>query len=129
MNVNLYPYNYWILYAAIGLTLICIIALLMKLLKTAKTLKAMTPQLEHMNQQLKLASIKAEAVSEKSEADMKRIKPLLTALPILLAINSIYNKDDELEGIKGYGTAARKYVEKKSSEQQLAKAVSKILRK
>lgn len=129
MNVNLYPYNYWILYAAIGLTLICIIALLMKLLKTAKTLKAMTPQLEHMNQQLKLASIKAEAVSEKSEADMKRIKPLLTALPILLAINSIYNRDDELEGIKGYGTAARKYVEKKSSEQQLAKAVSKILRK
>lgn len=129
MNVNLYPYNYWILYAAIGLTLICIIALLMKLLKTAKTLKAMTPQLEHMNQQLKLASIKAEAVSEKSEADMKRIKPLLTALPILLAINSIYNKDDELEGIKGYGTAARKYIEKKSGEQQLAKAVSKILRK
>ena len=103
--------------------------MLMKLLKTAKTLKAMTPQLEHMNQQLKLASIKAEAVSEKSEADIKRIKPLLTALPILLAINSIYNKDDELEGIKGYGTAARKYIEKKSSEQQLAKAVSKILRK
>ena len=57
MNVNLYPYNYWILYAAIGLTLICIIVLLAKLLKTAKTLKAMTPQLEHMNQQLKLKLI------------------------------------------------------------------------
>ncbi len=129
MKLNLYPYNYWILYAAIALLVISILALLAKLLKTAKTLKAMTPQLEHMANQLKLAGIKAEVVKEKSDADLQRIKPLLTAAPILLAINSIYNKDDELEGIKGYSQAARRYASQKSSEQKLIKTISKAIRK
>lgn len=127
MKLNLYPYNYWILYAAIALLVISIIVLLAKLLKTAKTLKAMTPQLEQMAKQAKLAGIKAEAVKEKSDADMKRIKPLLTAVPILLAVNSIYNKDDELEGIRGYGTAVKRYATQKSSEQKLIKTITKAI--
>lgn len=127
MNLNLYPYNFWVLYAAIALAVIFLIVLLVKLMKLAKTAAALEPQLSHMNDELKLMEIKSEVVKEKTTADWNRIRPLLVAIPVLYAIYAIYKNDDSLKGIKGYGEAARKYAEKKATDRTIAKAVSKVL--
>lgn len=129
MKLNLYPYNMWILYAAIALTVLFLVLLIGKALKTVRTLNGMKPQLDEMQNHLKMMEIKTSVVDETSKTSKERLKPLLTALPILFAINSIYKKDDSLEGVKGYGSAARTYVTNQQAEQKLIKAVAKALAK
>ena len=127
MNLNLYPYNFWVLYAAIALAVIFLIVLLVKLMKLAKTAAALEPQLSHMNDELKLMEIKSEVVKEKTTADWNRIRPLLVAIPVLYAIYAIYKNDDSLKGIKGYEKAARRYMDRQRDEKRIAKAVAKVL--
>lgn len=71
MNLNLYPYNYYVLYASIALVVIMLIVLLVKLLKSAKTLQTMQPALDSMARNMKLLEIKSEVINESSEASKK----------------------------------------------------------
>ena len=127
MNINLHPYDFYILYASIALVFIMLIVLLGKLLKAAKTAQEMQPVLEDLDLQLKLMDIKSEVINETSEVTKKNMQPLLTILPILLAIHLIYKNDDELKGIKGYEKATRRYLDRKRDEKRIAKAVAKVI--
>lgn len=127
MNLNLYPYNFYILYASIALVVIMLIVLLVKLIKSAKTLQAMQPALDSMSRNMKLLEIKSEVINESSEASKKAMQPYLTLAPILFAIYMIYKNDEDLKGIKGYEKAARRYMDRQRDEKRIAKAVAKVL--
>ena len=65
MSINLEPYNYWILYGALVLLLICLIIAGVKAVKLLKAVKTYQPVIDHMQTNTKLAQIKVEAMQEK----------------------------------------------------------------
>ncbi len=126
---NLYPYNYWILYAAIAVLVIYTIVCLLKIAGMAKDMLAfLKPRTDKLQRELTLMQIKTEAMAEKKAEDAKKNKWLKLAMPILLAIYSTYRKDEEAHGPKGYVKAAKKYFNDRNEEQKFIKKVRAALK-
>ncbi len=119
MSINLEPYNYWILYGALVLLLICLIIAGVKAVKLLKAVKTYQPVIDHMQTNTKLAQIKVEAMQEKKKEDAAKNKTLKLLLPILLAIKHTYDNDASLNGAKGYAKAASQVVKKRTDERKL----------
>ena len=125
---NIYPYNYWILYAAITALVITIIVSLVKIAGMAKEMMAfLKPKVDKLQREATLAQIKMNAMAEKKAEDEKKNKYLKLALPILLAIYSIYRKDETASGPQGYIKAAKTYFNTRSEEQKFIKKVRSAL--
>jgi membrane protein insertase Oxa1/YidC/SpoIIIJ len=125
-KVDLYPYNYWILYASIALLVIFIIMLLMKLAELPKAIKTYDPTFKSIERNLKLMQIKTEAMEEKRKEDEKKNKIFKLLLPILTAIYTIYRTHDDYNGVKGFGEAAKTYLRQQSDDKKLAERLKKI---
>lgn len=126
---NIYPYNYWILYAAIAVLVITLIVSLVKIAGMAKEMIAfITPRTEMLQRKAALTQIKLDAMAEKKAEDAKKNKVLKMVLPILLAIYSIYRKDDEANGPSGYIKAAKTYFNDRSEEQKFIKKIRAAIR-
>ena len=119
MGINLEPYNYWILYGALVLLLICLIIAGVKALKLLKAVKTYQPVIDHMQTNTKLAQIKVEAMQEKKKEDAAKNKTLKLLIPILLAIKHTYDNDADLNGARGYAKAASQVVKKRTDERKL----------
>jgi hypothetical protein len=121
---NLYPYNYWILYAAIAVLVIYTILSLVKIAGMAKEMLAfLKPRTDKLQRELTLMQIKTEAMAEKKAEDAKKNKWIKLAMPILLAIYSTYRKDEEAHGPSGYVKAARTYFNNRNEEQKFIKKI------
>ena len=126
---NIYPYNYWILYAAIAVLVITLIVSLVKIAGMAKEMIAfITPRTEMLQRKAQITQIKLDAMAEKKAEDAKKNKVLKMVMPILLAIYSIYRKDDEASGPSGYVKAAKTYFNDRSEEQKFIKKIRAAIR-
>lgn len=126
-SLNLYPYNYYVLYAALVLLLLFLILTAVKLLSTVKSLNEMKPGIEHLQKNLQMMQIKTDVIKEKQAADAKRNALILKALPILLAVQAVYKSSDSYSGLKGYVNAAQKVFNDRNAEQKLITKIKKAL--
>ena len=126
---NIYPYNYWILYAAIAVLVITLIVSLVKIAGMAKEMTAfITPRAEMLQRKAQITQIKLDAMAEKKAEDAKKNKVLKMVMPVLLAIYSIYRRDDEASGPAGYVKAAKTYFNDRSQEQKFIKKIRSAIR-
>lgn len=108
MGLNLYPYNYYILWAAVIALVIMLVLTMVHAVHLLKAVQEKKPVLDNIQKNVQLAKIKTEAMKEKKEEDKKKDRWLKVALPFVLAIYEAYKQDDESHGIKGYKKAAKK---------------------
>lgn len=113
MNLNLYPLNLYILCLSACIVIIFLIITFMHLNTLEKVLKKEQSSINNIQHQIKLSQIKAQAIKEKYKEDHKNDKYYKVLIPILLAIYSTYQNDEELKGFKGYRTATKKVIKKK----------------
>jgi len=128
MIQSLYPWNYYILYAAIGLTVLVLIVLLSHVITLLKGIKAMNPTINDIQLQSQLMNIKTTAMQEKKEEDAKKNKWMKLLIPIVLAIIGIYMKDPDLHGVSGIKEASKRYYKGVKDERQFASKIKKALR-
>lgn len=127
MNLQLYPYNLWILYGAIVLLVIFLIMTLLKLLNFLKVVQSKQPQLQLIQDRVMASQQKVESINQKIAQTQKKISPLIKALPILLAIQKIYDMTDD-NGIKGYRTATSKYFNQQKNQKDFIKQVQNAIK-
>lgn len=125
--MNIYPYNYYILYGSISLLVLALLITLIKALKMAKSFKNMNLETSAIQDNLNNMNKKTILINEVKEAKKKKYGWLKTALPIAIAIRAIYNSNDDLHGIKGYKTAAQTYMKRTSQENKFIKRVNRAL--
>ena len=101
MGISFAPYNFWILYGACVLLLICLIIAGIKASRLLKAIKVYGPAFANIQKNLTLAQIKTEAMQEKKQEDDAKNKKWKILLPFLLAIKHTYDADDSLKGAKG----------------------------
>lgn len=126
---DIYPYNYWILYAAIAALILTIIISLVQISKMAKEMmNFLQPKTAKLERNMKLMQIKMEALNEKKAENAKKNKYITLALPILLAVYQQYSKDDEANGIDGVIKSARTVMNNRNAESKLIKKVAAAIR-
>ncbi|MCR4951233.1 MAG: hypothetical protein K6A40_07915 [Solobacterium sp.] len=108
MKMNLYPWNYYILYASILLLVIFIVLTGLKALALLKEVQNVQNATEPMQRSLALMQIKMDAMNEKKAEQRQKNKILMAAIPVLLAMQKVYSSDDTLEGVKGYAGALKR---------------------
>jgi hypothetical protein len=126
---NLYPYNTYILYAALILLIIYGIILVIHLSKLAQAIKAKQPVFEEIQKNSELAQRKASAVKAKSDQDAKKLKQ---SLPVLLLVWSIFqnyqqNKKDGERGRRGLHDATAKAFKERSQEDRFIRSVKRSM--
>ena len=126
---NIYPYNYWILYAAIAALILTIIISLVQIARMAKEMmNFLQPRTAKLERDMKLMQIKMEVMNEKKAENAKKNKYIALALPILLAVYQQYSKDDEAKGIDGVIKSARTVMNNRNAESKLIKKVAAAIR-
>ncbi len=127
--MNLYPYNYYSLYFALGLLAIVLIVTLIKVLIMSKNLKNMNNNTSIIQENISALKNKTQLVNDIKEEKKKKTAWIKTALPIALAIHTIYKKNDNLKGVSGYTKAAKAYVKNTQAEKKIIKRINKALLK
>ena len=126
--MNLYPYNYWILYASIALLVIVLIKSLLDIAKAAKeAAAAVKPLTDDLNRNAALMKIKTDAINEKKQENAKKNKYLKLALPIVLGVYRQYRKDETATGPKGVVKSAQIYYANDKAQKELIKKVKEAL--
>ena len=125
--MNIYPYNYYILYGSIGLLVLALLITLIKALKMSKSFKNMNLETSSIQDSLNNMNKKTAFINEVKEAKKKKYGWLKTAIPIAIAIRAIYNSNDDLHGLKGYKTAAQTYMKRTTQENKLIKRVNRAI--
>ena len=126
---DIYPYNYWILYAAIAALILTIIISLVQIARMAKEMmNFLQPKTAKLERDMKLMQIKMEAMNEKKAENAKKNKYIALALPVLLAVYQQYSKDDEAKGIDGVIKSARTVMNNRNAESKLIKKVAAAIR-
>lgn len=126
---DIYPYNFYILYAAIAALVVVIIVSALQMAKMAKSaVNELKPKTDHLQKNLTLMQIKMDVMNEKKAADAAKNKYIMLALPILLAVYQAYQKDDEAVGAKGVVKAARTVMNSRSEEAKLIKKIAAAIR-
>ena len=123
MNINLYPYNRYILLAAFVVLLLTLIMTAVHLVRFGKVLNARMAELEKI-------SVQAEALQKRLEPkkEKKKLPELKTVLPLLLLAHSIYKDYREAEGsgLEQVRRSAVKVTEKRLVSDHLKSQFTKI---
>ena len=123
MNINLYPYNRYILLAAFVVLLLTLIMTAVHLVRFGKVLNARMAELEK-------TSVQAEALQKRLEPkkEKKKLPELKTVLPLLLLAHSIYKDYREAEGsgLEQVRRSAVKVTEKRLVSDHLKSQIAKI---
>lgn len=127
--INIYPINFYILYAAIAILVIALLITLIKVMKMGKSLKAMNLETTAIKDNLANMQFKTKIINETREEKKKKTAWLKTALPIALAIQAIYRNNDDMVGVKGYTSAAKVYFKNTQAEQKIIRRVNRALLK
>ena len=91
--MNLYPYNFYILYAAAAVLLIMLVMTGIRLLNAMKTIRDMAPVLEKMKKQGEEVKVKMAAVEEKKNKTMNNLKIAMLVVPLVYAIFQKYKEE------------------------------------
>ena len=86
---SLYPYNYWILYAAIVLLILTVISSAVKAMKQLKSAMEIKSTLDKIEISSKKMSIKQEVIAEKAYENATRNKLMLAAIPVFLTLRNL----------------------------------------
>ena len=123
MNINLYPYNRYILLAAFVVLLLTLIMTAVHLVRFGKVLNARMADLEKI-------SVQAEALQKRlgPKKEKKKLPELKTVLPLLLLAHSIYKDYREAEGsgLEQVRRSAVKVTEKSLVSDHLKSQIAKI---
>lgn len=125
MGLNLEPYNYWILYAALALFLICVIIAGIKAGGLLKAIRSQKTAADSIQKNVELAKIKVEAMKEKKSEDAEKNKKYRLLIPILLAIKHTYDNDENLNGVKGMAKATNQVLQKRTEQKKLFESIIK----
>ncbi len=124
MNINLYPYNLWILYAAIIALIVYLILLIKHALPLLHALSGMKPNIDNIQNNVGSAAQKADAVGKKASKDFKRISDLLPVILLALAVKKDYD-EAEGSGLKQIEQSAVNVYRKRSDEQKMIKKIAR----
>lgn len=127
-NFNLSPYGFYILYAMLIITVICILLFLFKFFALNKALiLSMQTACQTTSKMDKMSEI-AMSVSKKLTQAKKNLGLLFTVLPLAFMIHSTYRKEVEENGLKGYKKATNKVISRELKKKQVESYVRKIIR-
>lgn len=106
-NFNLTPFSHWCL---LGGFILLIIFLIITAVKAVPLVKAIShtkkAYLDHIQEGVTATKIKTDVIKEKKQKAEKTVKPLLSLVPLLIAMVKNYRNDDEKKGPKGMRKAA-----------------------
>ena len=112
MGLNLYPYNYYILYGALAILGLVIILTGIRLIKAAKPLKDLEPVLADINTRSEKAKQFATSVEKKGKESVVTFKNIALVFPIIYTVYKAYrNRDDKTK--KKYRETAEKIVQER----------------
>jgi len=123
MNINLYPYNRYILLAAFAVLLLTMVMTLVRLSSLSKALNARMGEIEKLSTQAETLQKRMEPKKEK-----KKLPDLKTMLPLLLlgyAILKDYRESDG-KGFEQVRRSALKVTEKRLVSDHLKSQITKI---
>ena len=123
MNINLYPYNRYILLAAFAVLLLTMAMTLVRLSSLSKALNARMGEIEKLSAQAETLQKRMEPKKEK-----KKLPDLKTMLPLLLlgyAILKDYRESDG-KGFEQVRRSALKVTEKRLVSDHLKSQITKI---
>ena len=124
-DMNLAPYNYWILYASIAILVITLFMTLGKVLALGKAVKAYKPELDHIQKGVKVSSVKANAVAGRTKQVLSIVKPALAAAGLILAAKAFYDAHDDENGVSGFTNATASVIAQRERKRNFINAVRK----
>ena len=127
MNLNLYPFNLYILYGAILLLFVFLIMTVMKAMTLLKAVGDLKQPLDQMSVRAADVSNKAGKVTAMINGITSTVKKLVPVLVLLSLANEFYQDSDE-NGIKEFGRSTVKAYQKQQEEKKLAKTIAKLLK-
>ncbi len=129
-NFNLSPYGFYILYAMLIITVICILLFLFKFFALNKALVlSMQTACQTATKMDKMSeTAMSMSVSKKLTQAKKNLGLLFTVLPLAFMIHSTYRKEVEENGLKGYKKATNKVISRELEKKQMESYVRKIIR-
>lgn len=127
-NFNLSPYGFYILYAMLIITVICILLFLFKFFALNKALILSMQTAGQTAAKTDKMSETAMSVSKKLTQAKKNLGLLFTVLPLAFMIHSTYRKEVEENGLKGYKKATNKVISRELEKKQMESYVRKIIR-
>jgi len=125
--INLYPYNMWILAAAFAALIVTLIMTLSKLSGLGAVIKEMNPTLTRINANLADTNVKTTAINGRVAQVKKAVGIALIAIPILAAVYTAY-EDDEDSGVTGLKHAAAKVMNDRKAERKLVSKIKKAIK-
>ncbi len=127
MNLNLYPFNLYILYAAIVLLIVFLILTVVKAMPLLRAVGDLKQPLDQMSLRVADVSDKAGKVTSMINGIISTVKKVVPVLVLLSLANEIYQDSDE-DGIKEFGKSTVKAIQKQQDEKKLAKSIAKLLK-
>ncbi len=127
MNISLYPFNMYILYASIVLLVVCLLMLVMHLKPLLGALGEWKAPLDNVNRNVADMTAKTDRISKKVSKGVNTIKKAMPVILLLAAANEYYKASDE-NGIKEFGRSAVRVYKDKEEQKKLAKAVAKLIK-
>ena len=126
MNINLFPFNFYIFYAAIVLLIIFLVMTVVKAMPLLKALGDLKQPLEQMSTRVADVSEKAGKVTAMVNSIVSTVKKVVPIMVLLSLANEFY-QDSEENGIKEFGRSTVKAIQKQQDEKKLAKNIAKLL--
>lgn len=127
MNINLFPFNCYIFYAAIVLLIIFLVMTVVKAMPLLKALGDLKQPLEQMSTRVADVSEKAGKVTAMVNSIVSTVKKVVPIMVLLSLANEFY-QDSEENGIKEFGRSTVKAIQKQQDEKKLAKNIAKLLK-
>ena len=125
--MNLYPYNFYILYAAAAVLLIMLVMTGIRLLNAMKTIRDMTPVLEKMKKQGEEVKVKMAAVEEKKNKTMNNLKIAMLVVPLVYAIFQKYKEEKKNNEEIKYREVANYVIRDKATRNLVRGEVQRML--
>lgn len=128
MNINLYPYNYYVLYAMILVTIIFFIMVLSKVPSLLKSLNKLNQSVEVMNEHSNSMNEKLQKIQAQQKGKIK-LSPqqLLELLFLYGAFRKDYKKNPE-NGVKQMGKSATNVLYTKGRQKLIQDELVSILK-
>ena len=126
MQINLYPWNLYILYAMAFVLFLFLILTLVKMVKSLKEMAAIAPALAEMEKKLEVYEKKEAAASDALSSGIQFVKSSITIIVALNLLKKSYDKQEE-KGIRGFNKAAADLITQNSEEGKLLRTIQKSI--
>ena len=126
-NFNLYPFNYWILYLAIAITIISLFLLLSKFFSFFKVVKSHEPEITKLNTDVQNLNSSVTSITEGINKYITMIKKITPYIIMSYFFFKNYNDSND-KGIKRINTSVRNTITRKPlrNENKFIKAMRSL---